>query len=168
MILKFRWKLNHDFTNQDCLHCAIVKVLYDFKVTRAHEARNRPFFFQNIQNGIFKVFKTFKNNTTFTRAACWNNSKISNGDNSTTLMMLFCCQYCWLLCCNYWRSLMLWNSTSSCHLKLTVPVKLALHPFDSFFICNCYTFANSVDKHCSVVFKIQLQVNIDSKRFIDF
>ena len=31
-------KFNHSFTNRDCLHCAILKTLYDFKEKRTHRA----------------------------------------------------------------------------------------------------------------------------------
>ena len=45
---------------------------------RTHEARHNQFLFQNVQNEIFEVFKIFKNNMKFIRAAYWINSKISN------------------------------------------------------------------------------------------
>ena len=70
-----------------------------------------------------------------TQPTSWINSKISNEDNSTTLMTLLCCHYCWsLLCCDYWQSLVLWNSTSWSHLKLTVHLQLAFHRHGSHFL----------------------------------
>ena len=39
-VSEIRWKFNHDFTDHGSLHCAILKALYDFKVTGAHEARD--------------------------------------------------------------------------------------------------------------------------------
>ena len=45
--MKLSSKFNHDFTNRDCLHYAILK---------AYTAREPPmhFFFQNVQNEISK------------------------------------------------------------------------------------------------------------------
>ena len=62
----------------------LLKALYRFKVKRAHEARNNQFIFQNVQNEILEIFKMFKNNKLI-------NSKISNWENNTTLMMFLCC-----------------------------------------------------------------------------
>ena len=129
--MKFRPKFNHGFTNRGCFHCAFIKALYNFKEKRAHKAQDMQFFLQNIQNEIFKILKMFKYNMKFT----WNSEqpveltqKISNRDKSTALMIFVFCLYCWsLLWCNYWRSLMLWNSTSWIPLKLTVPIQLALY-----------------------------------------
>ena len=39
MNLKFRWKFNHYSKNPGCLQCAILKVLYGFKKTRANGAK---------------------------------------------------------------------------------------------------------------------------------
>ena len=62
--LKFTSKFNHDFTNHGYLHSAISKALYNFKIKRAQEARNKQLFFQNVQNNeIFQIFKMFKNNS---------------------------------------------------------------------------------------------------------
>ena len=60
--LKFRSKFNRGFINHDCLDCAFQKAFYNFKVPRAHEARGSQFLFQNVQNGIFEIFKMLKNN----------------------------------------------------------------------------------------------------------
>ena len=50
-------------------------------------------------------------------------------------MIFLFCHCCWsLLWCNYWRSLMLLNSKSLSHLKVTVQIQLTLHPCDSFLI----------------------------------
>ena len=67
-----------------------------------------------------------------TRAACWINSKISNKDKNNTLMIYLFCRYCLSLCCNHWRSLIQWKSTS--WSRLTVQIKLALYPCDLFLI----------------------------------
>ena len=42
--LKFGSKFNHGFTNHECFHCAIIKALHDFKVTRAQENGDYNFF----------------------------------------------------------------------------------------------------------------------------
>ena len=77
--------------NRGYLHCAILKTLNDFREKRALESRNMQFFLQNVPNEIFKIFKMFENNMKFTRAAYWINSKISNRDKNTTLIIfLFC------------------------------------------------------------------------------
>ena len=68
---------------------------------------------------MIDIFKMFKNNMKFTRAAWWITSKNNKWINSKTLCILSCYQYCWpLLCCNCWRSLILWNSTAWSCLKL--------------------------------------------------
>ena len=83
---------------------------------------------------IFKILKMFKYNKKLIRAARWVNSKISNRDKNTTLMIFLFYDYCWsLLWYNYWRS---WNSTSWSHLKLTVQIQLALYLWDPFLINN--------------------------------
>ena len=56
--LLFRPKCNNGFTNHCCLHCAILKAFYNFKVQRAHEASDNQFFFPNEIFEIFKMFKT--------------------------------------------------------------------------------------------------------------
>ena len=102
----------------------------------------------------------------FTRAACWINSKVSNRDNSITLMILLCCHYCSsLLWCNYWRPLMLRNSTSRSRLKLTVQMKLSLYPCDPFLINSYNVTGNKVEKHCLVVLNVKLQVKLEFKTF---
>ena len=50
MNLKFRLKFNRGFINGGCFDCAIIIFLYNFNVTRVHEARDSQFFFQNVQN----------------------------------------------------------------------------------------------------------------------
>ena len=84
--MKYRLEFKHSFTNRGCLHCATLKALNGFQ---------EKFFLQNVQNEIFKIFKMFKNNMIFTRAAHWINSKISNRDkkNNTLIIFLFC-HYC--------------------------------------------------------------------------
>ena len=92
---------------QSCLHCAIPKSWYP---QEAHKTKDMQFFLENVQNDIFKILKMFKNNMKFTRATCWINSKISNSDKNTALMIFLLCHYCWsLIWENCWRSLMLWN-----------------------------------------------------------
>ena len=49
-------------------HCVILKALYSFMVKRADKARYQ-FLIENAQNEIFEIFKMFKNNIKFTRAA---------------------------------------------------------------------------------------------------
>ena len=82
--------------------CNVLTALYAFKEKRAHKARDSQFVFQNAQNEIFEIFKMFKNNIKFTRAACRINSKINNRDDNITLVVFICFHYCWsLLWCNY-------------------------------------------------------------------
>ena len=107
----------------------------------------------------------FKYNMESIRAASWINSKISNRDKNTTLMIFLFCNYCWsLLWCNYWRSLMLWNSTSWSRLKLTVQIQLALYLCDPFLINNRNMAGNSVEK-CFVVLNVKLEVKLRFKTF---
>ena len=68
--MKYRSEFKHGFTNHGCLNCATLKVLHGFQEKRAHKSRDMQFFFQNVQNEIFKIFKMFKNNMKFTRGAC--------------------------------------------------------------------------------------------------
>ena len=109
--------------------------------------------------------RIFKYNMESIRAASWINSKISNRDKNTTLMLFLFCNYCWsLLWSNYWRSLILWNSTSSSRIKLTVQIQLALYLCDPFLINNRNMVRNSVEK-CFVVLKVKLEVKPRSKTF---
>ena len=55
-----RPKRNHDFTNHGYLHCAILKASYNFKIKKAHEARDNQFLFQNVQNEILRSLKCSK------------------------------------------------------------------------------------------------------------
>ena len=99
------------------------------------------------------------------RAASWINSKISNRDKNTTLMIFLFCNYCWsLLWCNYWRSLILWNPTSWICIKLTVQIQLALYLCDLFLINNRNKAGNSVEK-CFVVLNVKLEVKLRLKTF---
>ena len=133
--------------NRGFLHCAILKALHGFKENRAHKARDMQSFLQNIQNEIFKILEIIKNNMKFTLAVCWINSKISNKRKNTALVILLFCHYCWsLLWCNYWRSLLLWTSTSWSRLKLNVQMQLAPHPWDPFFINNRNMTSKSVER----------------------
>ena len=59
-------------------------------VKRAHEERDNQFLSQSVQNKIFQIFQMFKSNMKLTKAACWTNSKNSNWENSTTLMIFLC------------------------------------------------------------------------------
>ena len=148
--MNFISKFNHSFTNCDCLHCAILKALYDFKEKRAHKTGRQEicyFFHQKVQKEILKILEIFENNMKLTRESCRIYSKISNRDKNVTLMIFLICHYCWsLLWWNYWRSLMLWNSTSWSRLKLTVQIQLALHPCNPFLINNRNMAGNSVEK----------------------
>ena len=124
-------KFNHNFTSRSYLHCAFLKALYIF----AHKVREMQFFLQNVQNVIFKILKMFRN-------------KVKN----TTLMILLFCHYFWsLLWWNYWRYLMLWDSTSWSRLKLLVEIQFMLHPCDTFLINNCNMTSSSVEKKYFVV-----------------
>ena len=137
MNTKFRSKFNHGFINRGCLHYAILK---------ACKGRDMQFFLQNVRNEIFKILKMLKYNMKFTRTACWINSKISNWDKNTTLIFLFCYYWWSLLWCNYWKSQMLWSSTSWSRLKLTVQIQLDLYPWDSFWTNNGNMTDDSVEK----------------------
>ena len=65
--MKYRSEFKHGFNSRGCLQCAILKALHSFQEKRAHKSRD-IFFLQNIQNGIFKIFKMFKNNMKITIA----------------------------------------------------------------------------------------------------
>ena len=119
--MNFVSKFNHSFSNCDCFHCAILKALYDFNEERADKADRQEtcnFFLQNVQKENFKILEKFENNMKFTGEACRINSEISNWNKTITLVIFLFCNYCWsLLWWNYWKSSMLWNSTSWCRLK---------------------------------------------------
>ena len=118
------------------------------------------FFLQNVQNEIVNILKMFKNNMKSTRAACWVNLKINNRDKNTALLIFLFCHYCLsLLWWNYWRFLMLWNTTSWCRLKLTIQIQLSLHPCDPLFMNMT---GNSVEK-CFAVLNVKLQVKLRFK-----
>ena len=68
--MKYKSEFKHRFTNCGCLQSAILKGLHGFQEKRAHKSKGMQFFFQNVQSEIFKIFKVFKNNVIFTRAAC--------------------------------------------------------------------------------------------------
>lgn len=69
---------------------------------------------------VFQILKMFKNNLKLTREAYWRNSKISNRDNSTTLMVL-CYHYFMLTYCHSWYFSVL--NASWCQTKLFNLVK---------------------------------------------
>ena len=48
-------------------------------------------------------------------------------------------------------SLILWDSTPSSRLKLTVQIQLIRHPCDPFSLNNCHMNANSVEKYFAVL-----------------
>ena len=112
---------------------------------------------------IFKILKMFNYNMEFMRAVSWVNS--SNRDKNTALMIFLLWNYCWsLLWCNYWRSLILWNSTSWSRIKLTVQIQLALYLCDPFLINNRNMVRDSVEK-CFVVLNVKLEVKPRFKTF---
>ena len=159
--MNFVSKFNHSLTSRDCLHCAILKTLYNFKEKRAHKAYRQEicnFFLQNVQKEEFQDFgNVWKQHEIHQiEKTCRIKSKISNRDKNTTLMIFLFYHYCWsLLWLNYWRSLMLWNSTSCSRLKLTVQIQLALHPCDPFLINNRNITSNSAEK-CFLVLNVKL------------
>ena len=78
-------------------------------------------------------------------------------------MIFICCHYCCsLLWGNYWRPLIMWNSTSWRHLKLAIQKQLALHPFNAFLTNNCNMTGskNIVKNYCSVALNVKLQVKL--------
>ena len=154
---KFISKFSHGFTNRGGFLCVTLKAWYGFKEKRAPKVKDMQVFLQNVQNVIFKILTTFKNNAKFTRAACWINLKIRNRDKNSILMIFLYCHYCWsLLWWNYCRSLMLWNYTSWSRLKLTVQIRLALYSCNSFLTKNRNMAGTSVWKiiFCCVECKI--------------
>ena len=71
--MNFILKFNHSFTNCDCLHCAILKSLYDLKKKTADKADMQEiciFVLQNVQKEILKILEMFENNMKFTREIC--------------------------------------------------------------------------------------------------
>ena len=103
--MKYGSEFKHGFTNCDCLHSAILKALHNFLARRTHKSRDMRFFFQNVQNEIFKIFKMFKRQHEIHQSSLLN-PKISNKDKNTTLIIFVFCHYCCsLLWGNYWKSL---------------------------------------------------------------
>ena len=91
--------------NRAYLQCASIKALLAFREKWYLKSRDIEFFLQNVLNEIFKIFKMFENNMEFTRAAYWINSKISNRNKNTALIIFLFSHYCCsLLWCNYWKS----------------------------------------------------------------
>ena len=104
-------------TSLFCLSHYAILALFD---SNKKDARDQ-FLLQYFQNKKKSYIK-------FTKAACWVISKISNRENSIKLIILKCCLYCWsLFYCNYWRSLILQNSTFRNSLKVAVQSRLILH-----------------------------------------
>ena len=68
--MKYRSEFKHGFSNRGHLPMCYSKALHSFQEKRANKSRDMQFFFQNVQNEIFKIFKMFKNNMKFTRSAC--------------------------------------------------------------------------------------------------
>ena len=72
--MKNRSEFKYGFTNRSYLQGATVKALRGFQEKRAHKSRDMQFFLQNVQNDFLqndlKIFRMFKNNMKFTRAAC--------------------------------------------------------------------------------------------------
>ena len=71
--MKNRLEFKRGLTNRSYLHGAILKVLHGFQEKITHKSRDMEFFLQNVQNDSlqndFKIFRMFKNNIKFTRAA---------------------------------------------------------------------------------------------------
>ena len=87
--MKYRSECKHGFTNCGCLHCAVLKALIVFmEKKRALKSRYMQFFLQNVQNGILKICKMFKNDMKFTRTARWMISKIINNYRTLTLQKI--------------------------------------------------------------------------------
>ena len=107
--MNYRSEFQNSFTDRGYLPCAILKALHGLQKKRAHKSRDMQFLLQNVQNDLLqndlKIFRMFKNNMKFTRAACWFNSKISNRDKYITLITFLCYYYWSFLWCNYWKSL---------------------------------------------------------------
>ena len=81
-------------------------------------------------------------------------------------MIFIWCHYCWsLLWWNYWRSLLLWKSTSWSRLKLAVQIQLALHWCNPLLINNRNMNGNSVESYCFIVLNVELQVKLRFKTF---
>ena len=154
MNVRFRSKFD-----RGSLDCAILK---------AYKAKDMQFFFQNLKSNLFKILKMFKYNMNFTREACWMNSKKKQQrqKHHTHGILILSLLLCWsLLWRNYWRSLMLWNSTSWSWLNLTVQLQLVLYPYDPFLINNWNMTANSVEKQYFVVLNVKLEVKLRCKMF---
>ena len=67
--MNYRSEFQNSFTDRGYLPCAILKALHGLQKKRAHKSRDMQFLLQNVQNEIFKIFKTFKKNMKFTIAA---------------------------------------------------------------------------------------------------
>ena len=119
----------------------------------------------NFSFNMFKMRFSRCSKCSKTRATCWINSKITNRENSATRKIFLCCYKCWslrpvIIICNYWSSLMLWNSTSWSSLKLPGQIQLVLHHYGSFFINDRNMNVNNFEKDCFVVLDVKLQVKI--------
>ena len=137
--MKYRSEFIHGFTNRANLHCAVLKALHSFQEKRSHKSRDMQFFLQNIQNEIFKISKMFKSNVKFTRPAYLINSKISNRNKNTMLMVFLFCHCCWsLLWWNYWKSL-----KSNSHLPKKLLYLLQWKTFKSDEKCFLFYSKNS-------------------------
>ena len=71
--MKNRSEFKNGFTNRSYLHGEILKALHGFQ-GKKEPTRDMQFFLQNVQNDFlendFTIFRMFKNNMKFTRAAC--------------------------------------------------------------------------------------------------
>ena len=131
---------------------------------KVKEPTRKKIYFKMFKMRFLRLLKMSKNNMKLTSTACWINSKISNRENSTILMIFLCSHNYWsLLWCNYWRSLILWNSTSWSHLKFTVQIQLAVYPYDLFLIINWWLVI--VLKNSFMVLNVKLQVKIRFNTF---
>ena len=93
----------------------------------------------------------------FTRAASWINSKISNGDDNTTLMIFLM------------ELLEVFNAVELHFLKSQVicsntACSSSMRPF---LVSNCNMTGNSVEK-CFLVLNVKLDVNLGFKTFYKF
>ena len=84
MDLKFRTKFNYCSTYHSCL--------YEHDGMR----QERPICLSKCSKWDFSIFKIFKNNMKFARAACWE-SKISKRSNRSPHSDILMCHYCWSL-----------------------------------------------------------------------
>ena len=154
-------KFNHGFTNlnHDYLHCSFLKALHNFKVERAHNARDNQFLFQNVQNGIFEIFKNVQSSLKLTQKSVIGKAAPSSW-------------YFYVISNVPHYYAVIWKVFNALELHILKSLKVNRYKYSLFFIQaahfsinNCNIKANGVEKYCFVVLNVKLQVKVRFKTF---